>query len=338
MLETLRSRPPGARPAPARVRGGLRRSARRRARLGGLERHRRPAPGDPRGGDRARRRGRHDAVQLRRLGQLPALRGRAAGLLRHRPAHAQHRSRGGRGRRSASARPGCCRCTSSATRPTCRRSSGSRAERGLWLVEDACEALGAVHADGTPVGARGNLVGVRLLPEQAADDGGGGRRDRRLGRRSRSASTPSATRAARPTWAGSTTTGSASTTASTTSPARSASRSSSASTRCSPPARASPALYTEALGRGRGPRRLPCPDADGDRAQLVRLRGPAAARRRSRRGRHGAARARRGLQAVPARDPPDELLPRALRPPRGRVPGLRGRRRAARWRCRSSRS
>jgi perosamine synthetase len=29
--------------------------------------------------------------------------------------------------------------------------------RGLWIVEDACEALGAVHADGAPVGARGNL-------------------------------------------------------------------------------------------------------------------------------------------------------------------------------------
>ena len=44
------------------------------------------------------RRGRDDAVLVRRLGQLPALRGRAAGLLRHRPAHAQHHARGG-GRR-----------------------------------------------------------------------------------------------------------------------------------------------------------------------------------------------------------------------------------------------
>ena len=41
-----------------------------------------------------------------------------------------------------------------------------------------------------------------------------------------------------------------------------------------------------------------------------------------------AARARRAVQALPAGDPPDVLLPRALRPPRGRVPGLRGRRRA----------
>jgi dTDP-4-amino-4,6-dideoxygalactose transaminase len=31
------------------------------------------------------------------------------------------------------------------------------ADRALWLVEDACEALGAVHADGAPVGSRGNL-------------------------------------------------------------------------------------------------------------------------------------------------------------------------------------
>jgi perosamine synthetase len=30
-------------------------------------------------------------------------------------------------------------------------------DRGLWIVEDACEALGARHADGPAVGARGNL-------------------------------------------------------------------------------------------------------------------------------------------------------------------------------------
>jgi perosamine synthetase len=32
------------------------------------------------------------------------------------------------------------------------------ADRALWLVEDTCEALGGVHADGHPVGARGNLA------------------------------------------------------------------------------------------------------------------------------------------------------------------------------------
>ena len=31
-------------------------------------------------------------------------------------------------------------------------------DRGLWVVEDACEALGAAHADGPAVGARGNLA------------------------------------------------------------------------------------------------------------------------------------------------------------------------------------
>ncbi len=32
------------------------------------------------------------------------------------------------------------------------------ADRALWLVEDTCEALGGVHADGRPAGARGNLA------------------------------------------------------------------------------------------------------------------------------------------------------------------------------------
>ena len=54
---------------------------------------------------------------------------------------------------------------------------------------------------------------VRLLRQQAADDRRGRHGHARPTRRSRSASTPSATRAARPTWAGSTTTASASTTA-----------------------------------------------------------------------------------------------------------------------------
>ena len=61
MLEVLRSRPAVARPAPAGVRGGVRRAAGRRARLGGLERHRRAAPGGARGRHRGRRRGGHHA-------------------------------------------------------------------------------------------------------------------------------------------------------------------------------------------------------------------------------------------------------------------------------------
>ncbi|MGH2715335.1 MAG: DegT/DnrJ/EryC1/StrS family aminotransferase, partial [Thermoleophilaceae bacterium] len=39
-------------------------------------------------------------------------------------------------------------------------------ERGLWLVEDACEALGAEHGDGKPVGARGNLATFGFYPNK----------------------------------------------------------------------------------------------------------------------------------------------------------------------------
>jgi perosamine synthetase len=47
-------------------------------------------------------------------------------------------------------------------------------ERGLWLVEDACEALGAIHADGTPVGARGNLSVFGFYPNKQITTGEGG--------------------------------------------------------------------------------------------------------------------------------------------------------------------
>jgi perosamine synthetase len=44
----------------------------------------------------------------------------------------------------------------------------------LWLVEDACEALGAVHADGTTVGARGNLSVFGFYPNKQVTTGEGG--------------------------------------------------------------------------------------------------------------------------------------------------------------------
>jgi perosamine synthetase len=47
-------------------------------------------------------------------------------------------------------------------------------DRGLWLVEDACEALGAHHADGTPVGARGNLSVFGFYPNKQMTTGEGG--------------------------------------------------------------------------------------------------------------------------------------------------------------------
>ncbi|HEY7953467.1 MAG TPA: DegT/DnrJ/EryC1/StrS family aminotransferase [Solirubrobacteraceae bacterium] len=46
--------------------------------------------------------------------------------------------------------------------------------RGLALVEDACEALGAVHADGTPVGGRGNPAVFGFYANKQLTTGEGG--------------------------------------------------------------------------------------------------------------------------------------------------------------------
>ena len=48
------------------------------------------------------------------------------------------------------------------------------ASRGLWIVEDACESLGAVHADGVQVGARGNLSVFGFYPNKQLTTGEGG--------------------------------------------------------------------------------------------------------------------------------------------------------------------
>jgi perosamine synthetase len=48
------------------------------------------------------------------------------------------------------------------------------ADRGLWIVEDACEALGAVHADGTLAGARGNLSVFAFYANKQLTTGEGG--------------------------------------------------------------------------------------------------------------------------------------------------------------------
>jgi dTDP-4-amino-4,6-dideoxygalactose transaminase len=47
-------------------------------------------------------------------------------------------------------------------------------ERGLWIVEDACEALGAVHEDGTAVGARGHLTVFAFYANKQLTTGEGG--------------------------------------------------------------------------------------------------------------------------------------------------------------------
>jgi perosamine synthetase len=46
--------------------------------------------------------------------------------------------------------------------------------RGLWIVEDACEALGAVHSDDRLVGARGNLSVFGFYPNKQITTGEGG--------------------------------------------------------------------------------------------------------------------------------------------------------------------
>ncbi|NLT05995.1 MAG: DegT/DnrJ/EryC1/StrS family aminotransferase [Solirubrobacterales bacterium] len=48
------------------------------------------------------------------------------------------------------------------------------AARGLWIVEDACEALGAVHGDGPAVGARGNPAVFGFYPNKQLTTGEGG--------------------------------------------------------------------------------------------------------------------------------------------------------------------
>jgi perosamine synthetase len=47
-------------------------------------------------------------------------------------------------------------------------------ERGLGVLEDACEALGAVDADGTAVGARGNLATFAFYANKQLTTGEGG--------------------------------------------------------------------------------------------------------------------------------------------------------------------
>ena len=104
----------------------------------------------------------------------------------------------------------------------------SRPSAGSGIVEDACEALGAVDADGVKVGARGNPAAFAFYANKQLATGEGGMLDRGRPRVCGCGPAASATRAAATTWTGSGTTGSASTTGSPTSRRRSAWRSSSA--------------------------------------------------------------------------------------------------------------
>jgi perosamine synthetase len=48
------------------------------------------------------------------------------------------------------------------------------ADRGLWIVEDTCEALGALHSDGVQAGARGNLAVFAFYANKQLTTGEGG--------------------------------------------------------------------------------------------------------------------------------------------------------------------
>jgi perosamine synthetase len=47
-------------------------------------------------------------------------------------------------------------------------------DRDLWIVEDACEAIGAAHADGKAVGARGHAAVFAFYPNKQMTTGEGG--------------------------------------------------------------------------------------------------------------------------------------------------------------------
>ena len=113
-------------------------------------------------------------LQLRRLGQLPALRGRPAGLLRRRPGDARPRPGGRRGRASASAPPGILPVHIFGYPAAMAELEALAAEHGLGILEDACEALGAVDSEGRRVGARGNLATFAFYANKQMTTGEGG--------------------------------------------------------------------------------------------------------------------------------------------------------------------
>ena len=281
------------------------------------------------------RRGPDQPLQLRRLRQLPALRGRPAGLLRRRPGDAQPRPGGRRGRRVGERTAGILPVHIFGYPAAMPELEALAAEHGLGILEDACEALGAVDSEGRRVGARGNLATFAFYANKQMTTGEGGMIVPPDAARSPRACAASATRAAPPTWAGSTTAASASTTASPTSPPRSASPRSRSSTRCSSARAAVAALYAERLAGDRGRARRRSPAAARELRSWFVYPVRLAAGRRPRRDDRPPRRARHRHQGLPALHPPLPAPARA-RLPRGPVPGRRSRLRRARWRCPSS--
>ena len=260
------------------------RAARRAARLGGLERHRRPAPGVRARGRRAGRRGRHHAVSAssprptacstrtpgpvfcdidpRTLNIDPAAAAAAVTERTTGPAAGAHlrlprRHAGVRGARAASAGSG-------SSRTRARRSARVHGDGRAGRRARATSPCSRFYPNKQMTTGEGGCV-VSADAEQGAD---------RLA---------SATRAARRTWAGSTTTGSASTTGSPTSPCALGVAQLERLDELLDGARARGRPLQRGAGGRRGARAA-MPRRGRRPPQLVRLRGAAAGRRRSRRG------------------------------------------------------
>ena len=245
---------------------------------------------------------------VRRVGELRDLRGRDAGLRGHRRADVQPRS--GRGRGSDH-----------------RADEGDRRGRHLRLsvrARSAARALRAARAEarsGCVRGARRALQGaaarlarppddVRVLPEQADDDGRGRRADDERRATSTSCWSRCGTRDGSRRARGSCTAGSATTTGSTTSPRRSASARSRGSTRSSRRAPRSPSGTPSCSRASTSSRRSPTTTTTcgaGSSTSSGSRRAPIATRVAAH------ARARRRDGAVRPVDPPPAVHARALR-------------------------
>ena len=154
--------------------------------------------------------------------------------------------------------------------------------RGLGIVEDACEALGAVDAAGRRIGASGHPAAFGFYANKQLVTGEGGMLTLRRRRRARAGAQRAQPGPRGATWTGSRTTGSASTTASRTWPPRSASHRWSALDDLLAARARVAGLYRERLGAIDG-LALPCGGRGRRAPEPVRVRGAASRRRRSRR-------------------------------------------------------
>ena len=122
----------------------------------------------------SRRRGPDDAAELHRLLQLPAVRGRSAGVLRRRSGDPDDRPRRRSGTRLARRPPASCPVHIFGFPAAMEEIEAIASAGRLGMIEDAAQALGAVCADGSPGRRPRQPGGLRLLRQQADDHGGGG--------------------------------------------------------------------------------------------------------------------------------------------------------------------